>query len=105
MEGWFPLQYMGFCQWFRYFSDRVKCTQVAKIKLSVLLLLFKQYGSQSQKMVFFRLLTIKDISGMNLRIPPPKLLDKSCQYRKEDHKNLIMYMYLKEYNLLLKKSR
>ena len=61
---------MGFCQWFRYFSDRVKCTQVAKVKLSALVLLFKQYGSQSQNMVFFILLTIKDTSGMNLRIPP-----------------------------------
>ena len=61
---------MGFCQWFRYFSDRVKCTQVAKVKLSVLLLLFKQYGSESQNMVFFILLTIKDTSDMNLGIPP-----------------------------------
>ena len=32
---------MDFWQWFRYFSDRIKCTQVAEIKLSVLLL--KQY--------------------------------------------------------------
>ena len=46
----------------------MKCTQVAKVKLRVLLLLFKQYGSQSQNMVFFILLTIKDTSGMNLRI-------------------------------------
>ena len=81
---------MGFCQWFRYFSDRVKCTQVAKVKLSVLLLLFKQYGSQPQNMVFFILLSIKDTSGMNLRIPS-QVLDKSCQYRKEDNKNQIMY--------------
>ena len=51
--------------------DRVKCTQVAKVKLRVLVLLFKQYGSQSQNMVFlFLILTIKDTSGMNLRIPP-----------------------------------
>ena len=67
---------MGFCQWFRYFSDRVKYTQVAKVKLSVLVLLFKQYGSQSQNMVFFILLTIEDTSGMNLRTP--QVLDKSC---------------------------
>ena len=58
---------MGFCQWFRYFSDKIKCTQVAEIILSVLL--FKLYNSQSQKMVFIRLLTIKDTSGMNLRTP------------------------------------
>ena len=62
---------MDFCQWFRYFSDRVKCTRAAKIKLSVLLLLlFKHYGSQSPKLVFFRFLTIKDTSGMDLRIIP-----------------------------------
>ena len=35
----FPLQYMGFRQWFMYSSDRIKCTQVAEIKLGVLLLL------------------------------------------------------------------
>ena len=77
---------MGFCQWFRYFSDRIKCTQVAEIKLSVLL--FKQYSSQSQKMMFIRFLTIKDTSGMDLRTP--QLLDKGSQYRKEDFKNQIM---------------
>ena len=72
-----------------YFSDRVKCTQVVKIKLSVLIIIIiHQYGSQSPKMVFFRLLTIKDTSGMNLRIP--QLLDKGCQCRKEDKKNQIM---------------
>ena len=54
----------------------MKCTQVAKVKLSVLVLLFKQYGSQSQNMVFFILLTINDTSGMNLRIPA-QVLDKS----------------------------
>ena len=59
-------------------SDRIKCTQVAEVKLCVLL--FKQYSSQSQKsgvykafehkkMVFIRLLNIKDTSGMNLRTP------------------------------------
>ena len=62
---------MGFCQWFRYFNDRFKFTHVAEIKLSVLT--FKQDRSQSQiKMVFIRLLTIKDTmaSGMNLWTPP-----------------------------------
>ena len=34
-------------------------------------------------------LTIKDTSGVNLRTSP-QLLDKSCQYRKEDFKNKIM---------------
>ena len=72
---------MGFCQWFRYFSDIVKCTQVAKIKLIVLLLLFKQYGSQSQKMVFFRLLTIKDTSGMNLRTKVVSIERKATKIR------------------------
>ena len=91
---------MGFCQWFRYFSDRVKFTQVAKIKLSVLLLLFKQYGSQSQKMVFFRLLTIKDTSGMN---PPQSFWTKVVSIKRKTTTNQIMY--LKEYNLLVKKSR
>ena len=60
---------MGFCQWFRYFSDRIKCTQVAEIKL-ISVLLFKQYSSQSRKMVFIRLLIMKGTSGMNLRTPP-----------------------------------
>ena len=39
-------------------------------------------------MVFLRLLTIKDTSGINLRTP--QLLDKSCQYKKEDFKSQIM---------------
>ena len=43
------------------------------------------------KMVFIRLLTIKDTSGMNLRINFPQLLDKTCQYRREDFKNQITY--------------
>ena len=43
-----------------------------------------------KKLVFIRLLTIKDTSSMNLRTSP-EVLDKSCQYRKEDFKNKIMY--------------
>ena len=46
-------------------------------------------------MVFIRLLTIKDTSGMSLRINFPQLLDKTCQYRREDFKNQITYQ--KEY--------
>ena len=77
---------MGFCQWFRYFGDSgVKCTQVAKVKFSVLVLLFKQYGSQSQNMMFFILLTIKDTSGMNLRIPPPSFWTTWCRKHGEKH--------------------
>ena len=54
-------------------------------------------------MVFFRLLIIKDTSGMNLSIPPQAFGQKlSDEYGKEDNKNQIMY--LKEYNLLVKKS-
>ena len=54
-------------------------TGAAKIKSKQ----FSGFGSRTK-----RLLTIKDISGMNLRISP-QLLDKSCQYRKEDVKNRI----------------
>ena len=89
---------MGFCPPFRYLSDGMKCTQVAEIKSSVLLFKLylvknwwknsvpndKKFGAYNQ-----RLLTIKDISGMNLRTSP-QLLDKSCQYGKEDFKNKIM---------------
>ena len=83
-----------YCQWFRYFSDRMKCTQVAKVKLSVLILLFKQYGSQSQNMVFFYSVDHKRYywyESEDPPPPPPQVLDKSCQYRKEDSKNQIMY--------------
>ena len=59
---------MGFCQWFRHFSDRINVLMLLKLKLIVLV--FKQHSSQSQKMVFIRLLTIKGTSGMNWRIPP-----------------------------------
>ena len=64
----------------------MKCTQVAKIKLIVLLLLLKQYGSQSQKMVFFRLL------HDHKRYEWYESEDKSCQYRNEDNKNQIIYL-------------
>ena len=38
---------MGFCQWFRHFSDRINVLMLLKLKLIVLV--FKQYSSQSQK--------------------------------------------------------
>ena len=61
---------MGFCQRFRYFSDRIKYGQVAEIKLNVLL--FKQYSSQSQKKngVYKAFDHKRYQPGMNLRIPP-----------------------------------
>ena len=50
------------------FSNRINVLELLKLKLIVLV--FMQHSSQSQKMVFIRLSTIKDTSGMNLRIPP-----------------------------------
>ena len=38
---------MGFCQWFRHFSDRINVLMLLKLKLIVLV--FKQHSSQSQK--------------------------------------------------------
>ena len=60
---------MGFCQWFRYFNDRFKFTHVAEIKLSINV---QAIQIPITKMVFIRLLTIKDTmaSGMNLWTPP-----------------------------------
>ena len=51
---------MGFCQWFRYFNDRFKFINVQAIQIPI------------TKMVFIRLLTIKDTmaGGMNLWTPP-----------------------------------
>ena len=90
---------MGFCQWFRHFCDKINVLKLLKLELIVLV--FKQHSSQSQKMVLIRLLTIKDTSGMNLRIP--QLLDKTCQYRREDFKNQITIT--KKSTLQVKKSR
>ena len=45
----------------------------------------------TKKLVSIRLLTTKEISGMNLKTFP-QLLDKSCQYRKEDFKNKIIHV-------------
>ena len=59
---------MGFSQWFRHFSDKINVLKLLKLKLIVFV--FKQHSSNHKKMVFIRLLTIKDTSGMNLRIPP-----------------------------------
>ena len=59
---------MDFCQGLRHFNDKINVLKLLKLKLIVLV--FKQHSSQSQKMVFIRLLTIKGTSGMNLRIPP-----------------------------------
>ena len=39
---------MGFCQWFRHFSDRINVLKLLKLKL-IVLLVFKQHSSQSQK--------------------------------------------------------
>ena len=77
---------MGFCQWFRHFSDKINVLKLLKLKLIVLV--FKQHSSQSQKMVFIRLLTIKDTSGINLRIPPAfgqKLSIYKGRLQKSDH--------------------
>ena len=41
---------MGFCQWFRHFRGRINVLKLLKLKLIVLV--FKQHSSQSQKMVF-----------------------------------------------------
>ena len=38
---------MGFCQWFRHFSDRINVLMLLKLKLIVLV--FKEHSSQSQK--------------------------------------------------------
>ena len=38
---------MGFCQWFRHFSDKINVLKLLKLKLIVLV--FKQHGSQSKK--------------------------------------------------------
>ena len=38
---------MGFCQWFRHFSDKIDVLKLLKLKLFVLV--FKQHSSQSQK--------------------------------------------------------
>ena len=38
---------MGFCQWFRHFSDKINVLKLLKLKLIVLV--FKQHSSQSQK--------------------------------------------------------
>ena len=38
---------MGFCQWFRHFSDRINVLMLLKLKLIVLV--FKQHSSQSQQ--------------------------------------------------------
>ena len=38
---------MGFCQWFRHFSDRINVLMLLKLKLIVLV--FKQHSSQSQE--------------------------------------------------------
>ena len=38
---------MCFCQWFRHFSDRISVLMLLKLKLIVLV--FKQHSSQSQK--------------------------------------------------------
>ena len=38
---------MGFCQWFRHFSDRINVLMLLKLKLIVLV--FKQHSSQSPK--------------------------------------------------------
>ena len=42
----FQLQYMGFCQWFRHFSDGISVLKLLKLKLIVLVC--KQHSSQSQ---------------------------------------------------------
>ena len=62
---------MGFCQWFRYFNDRFQFTHVAEIKLSVCINV-QAIQIPITKMVFIRLLTIKDTmaSGMHLLTPP-----------------------------------
>ena len=59
---------MGFCQWFRNFSDRIECTQVAKIKLIVLL--FKQYSSQSQKNGVYKAFDHKRYQWYEFEDPP-----------------------------------
>ena len=66
---------MGFCQWFRHFSDRINVLKLLKLTHCIT-------GSIQAtqflitKMMFIRLLTIKDTSGMNLRINFPQLLDE-----------------------------
>ena len=75
-----------YCQWFRYFSDRMKCTQVAKVKLSVLILLFKQYGSQSQNMVFFYSVDHKRYYWYESEDPPPRFWTKVVSIEKKTAK-------------------
>ena len=79
---------MGFCEWFRHFSDRINVLKLLKLTHCVSI---QATQFPITKMVFIRLLTIKDTSGMNLRINFPRLLDKTCQYRREDFKNQITY--------------
>ena len=71
---------MGFCQWFRYFSDRIKCTQVAEIKLSVLLfkqyLVKKNYSSQSQKNDVYKAFDHKRYQWYKFEDSPPALGQK-----------------------------
>ena len=55
---------MGFCQWFKHFRDKINVLKLLKLELIVLV--FKQHSSQSQKWcLYIRLLTIKDTSSMN----------------------------------------
>ena len=71
---------MGFCQPFRYFSDRIKCTQVAEIKPTQCIIIQAIFSQKLMKKVtvlndqqnwcLLKLLTIKDTSGMNLRTLP-----------------------------------
>ena len=43
---------MGFCQWFRHFSDKITVIKLLKLKLIVLV--FKQHSCQSQKNAVYK---------------------------------------------------
>ena len=90
---------MGFCQWFRHFRDKINVLKLLKLKLIVLV--FKQHSSKSQKNgVYIRLLTIKDTSGMNEDSPSfwTKLVNIEGKTSK-------IRSHAKESRLQVKKSR
>ena len=70
---------MGFCQWFRY---TLVTPELNVFKLLKLNSVYYNYSSNTvpnyKKMVFIRLLTLKDTwsSGMNLRTTPPAVGQK-----------------------------
>ena len=90
---------MGFCQWFRYFSDRIKCTQVAEIKPRQCIIIQAILSQKlMKKITLFPIIKNSVYKAFDHKRYQwyesehfPSALDTSCQYRKEDFKNKIMY--------------